>query len=167
MSVLTSSQECLSPCGGGPSSAKGCSEEARNARQKWDVRRSTHTCRVVQGLSPHKRVPGRGEHLLLDVGAGYTKTFSSRKPSGTAHVTCTPYVGRASVNSTLPPKLGPQPSRLSRPGPGPLLSGWLASLVLLWGSLVHRSQHPCGRASRRWGHSGVQPCSGLAVGRCQ
>lgn len=36
-------------------------------------------------------------------------------PSGTAHVTCTSYVGRASVSSTLPPKLGPQPSRLSRP----------------------------------------------------
>lgn len=36
----------------GPFSAKGCSEEAQNWRQKWDFRRSTHTCPVVQGLSP-------------------------------------------------------------------------------------------------------------------
>lgn len=35
-------------------------------------------------------------------------------PSSSARVTCTLYVGRASVrSSTLPPKLGPQPSRLS------------------------------------------------------
>lgn len=52
MSVLTFSQECLSPCGAGPFSAKGCSEEAQNVRQKWDFRRSAHTCPVVQGLSP-------------------------------------------------------------------------------------------------------------------
>lgn len=39
----------------------------------------SHLPRGARPEPPFLRVPGHGEHLLLDVGVGYTMVFSSRK----------------------------------------------------------------------------------------
>lgn len=175
MSGLTLSQECLSSRGEGPSlpgaalrgGCRGSEREAEVGLQKVRPHLPCGARPEPPFLSPHKRMPGCGEHLLLDVGTGYTMAFSSRKSIKLC--SCDLYtVCRSCFSKEFNPSPKARPSALkAEPGPGPLLSGWLGSLVLLWGSLVHRSQHPCGHASRRWSHPWVQPCSGLAVGRCQ
>lgn len=87
-------------------------------------------------LSPHKRVPGCGEHLLLDVGTGYTMAFGSRKSIKLC--SCDLYtVCRSCFSKEFNPSPKARPSalkaELSWARPSPLWVAWqpCASLGLV------------------------------------
>lgn len=144
LSGLTLSQECLSSRGGGPSLPGaalrgGCGGSEREAEVGLQKVRPHLPCGARPEppfLSPHKRVPGCGEHLLLDVGTGYTMAFSSRKSIKLC--SCDLYtVCRSCFSKEFNPSPKARPSALkaepSWARPSPLWVAWqpCASLGLI------------------------------------